>query len=259
MKRAVIFAHFDAENEVKPYILEHLRALRDCCERMVFVSTSQLPEAQLQRLAPYTQEVILRDNEGMDFGMWRRGIEHCEADLESFDELVLTNSSVFGPLMPLPALFDRMATRSFDVWGCTDNHELAWHLQSYFLVFRKPALVHPAFKAFWSSVLPYRDKGQIVRSYELGLSTFLAESGLHLGAVVAVDDLIPEVVPLARRELARATGNTTASCPMALLERGMPFVKVELLRDNPWGIDLHPIYARMQEAGYNLAWVQFDR
>ena len=257
MKRAAIFAHFDAQNEVKPYIIQHLRALATVCERIVFVSTSALPVSAQQLVKAHAQQVVLMENAGMDFGMWRQGMG-C-LDLEGIDELVLTNSSVLGPLTPLAALFDQMAHRDCDGWGLTDNHEYNWHLQSYFLVFRKPALRSPAFASFWTSVLPYKDKGQVIRSYELGLTTFLCENGLRLQAMFSTEDLFPGAVPLARKELIRATGNTTSACPLALLERGMPYVKVELLRENPCAVDLEPIYTGMHALGYDLALVQFDR
>jgi hypothetical protein len=39
----------------------------------------------------------------------------------------------------------------------------------------------------------------------------------------------------------------------------MPYVKVELLRDNPARIPLEPVYRAMKESGYAMDTVEFDR
>jgi lipopolysaccharide biosynthesis protein len=195
--------------------------------------------------------VHLKENVGLDFGMWRHALERV--DLGAWDELVLANSSVFGPLTPLARAFERMAPSDCDFWGMTNNHELAPHIQSYFLVFRRAALASTAFGRFWQGVLPYESKWQITLSYEVGLTTYLVENGLRPALVAPVEEL---PVPFWRRDV---VGNPTCRFPVLLLEEGVPFVKVELLRENPLGVPLWPIYRWMQRRGYDLGLVEFDR
>jgi hypothetical protein len=47
--------------------------------------------------------------------------------------------------------------------------------------------------------------------------------------------------------------------PMTTLMLGMPFVKLELLRDNPRGIDLRPIYEAIKKAGYDLSLIEINQ
>jgi rhamnosyltransferase len=255
MMRLGVYAHFDMQDEVKPYVLYYLRALRPHCQRLVFVSTSKLPERELAKLDGLSDEHLLRDNVGYDFGMWRQVIERT--DLSELDELLLTNSSIFGPLSPLSRVFDRMAGSACDFWGITDNFENHWHLQSYFLVFRKAALRSEAFARFWSSMLPYRDKWQTILSYELGLTTYLVESGLVGQPMVPCTSLFPSGPT--RHLIAKKRRNPTCFHPLRLLRRGSPFVKVELLRDNPAEVPLRPIHHAMLEAGYRPELIAFDR
>lgn len=254
MRRLALFAHFDAQAEVKRYIVHYLAALRTVCDDIVFVSTSPLPPAEVAKVAPFAGTVHLKDNVGLDFGMWRHALERVE--LAAWDELVLANSSVFGPLAPLADVFSRMAAKPCDFWGMTNSHEIAAHLQSYFLVFRRAALDSDAFRRFWESVLPYRNKQQIIRTYEVGLSTFLVENGLRPALVAPLDDL---PLPIWRRRKRWLTENATLGVPHLVLEAGVPFVKVELLRDNPRGVPLGPVYRSMRERGYDLGMVEFDR
>ncbi len=254
MKRLAIFAHYDAEDEVKSYVTFLLSKLRAECEKISFVSTARLPAGELAKVAPHCAEMRLEENVGLDFGMWRHALERI--DVAEWDEIVLLNSSFFGPLRPLGPIFERMGRVDCDFWGMTDSDEYAPHVQSYFLVFRRSATSAPCFSTFWQSVLPYRDKSRIIQSYEIGLTTFLVENGLRR-AVVAPLASLP--LPLWQRLNRRATKNPTSWCPLAVLAAGMPFVKLEVLRDNPAGVPLTPIYRAMEEAGYDLDLVQFDR
>src|SRR5258706_15691942 len=105
-------------------------------------------------------------------------------DLSVWDELVLTNSSVFGPLFPLRESFDGMSGNPCDFWGMTGNHEIAWHLQSYFLVFRRNILHSPLFGQFWRTVLPRQDKKATIRNYEVGLTRFFEKYRFRAGQLI---------------------------------------------------------------------------
>lgn len=256
-RRLVVFAHYDAQGEVKRYILHNLRALRAECDRLVFVSTAALGAEHLARIGEICDEIVLRDNVGFDFAMWRHVLDRT--DFAEWDELVLANSSVFGPVFPLRPVFERMAAQPCDAWGMTENDELAWHLQSYFLVFRRSVLDSPIFRQFWASVLPYRDKEQVIRSYEIGLSRLLLDHGFLLESFAQPRALDPRAgwpFPLGGR---LRPMNPTCGRPLPLLRAGMPFVKAELLRDNPMGVELEPVIREMARGGFDFSLLQFDR
>jgi lipopolysaccharide biosynthesis protein len=254
MRRLVVFAHYDAQGEVKPYVVHYLRALREHCDRLAFVSTAELGNGQTG-LDGLCDEVVVRDNVGFDFAMWQHVIARTAID--ELDELVLTNSSIFGPLRPLGPAFAAMARDSCDFWGITDNYEFKWHLQSYFLVFKKTALASEAFERFWGAILPYRDKWQTILSYELGLTQFLTEAGLVGRALVACDSLFPDgPIGYLFRHRRR---NPTCFHPVRTLRHGSPFVKVELLRDNPASVRLVPVYREIARTDYPTRLISFDR
>lgn len=257
MRRLAIYAHFDAQSEVKRYVSHTLSRLAALPADVVFVSTSPLPEREQQRAREHASRVMLKDNVGLDFGMWKHALERVE--LDGVDELVLTNSSVFGPLGDddLGRAFDAMSRVSCDFWGMTDNPELAWHVMSYFVVVRRPAIESGALGTFFEHVLPMRTKGQVIRSYEVGLTSWLVERG-HSGAVVAPAACLPPL-PWSWRLRGRPRGNPTIYHPIELLDLGCPFVKVELLRDNPANVDVARVRAEMARRGYDPSLVEFDR
>jgi lipopolysaccharide biosynthesis protein len=246
--RLCVFAHYDSQDEVKPYVLHLLRALRQECDEITFVSTSTLPETEIEKTRDHCSRTMCKDNAGYDFGMWKYALERT--DPECCDELALVNSSILGPLFPLHPIMQHMEAQDCDFWGMTDSKQVAWHLQSYFLVFRACVLRSQAFRQFWHAVLPYRNKDQVVRSYELGLTVFLQEHGFRAQPVRAVDSL-PSPISLSR--FRRKRFNPTHKRAGHLLARGFPFVKLELLRDNPEHIHLGPIFRAIQRSGYDMS------
>ena len=257
MKRVAIYAHYDGRGVVRRYVEYQLRRLREACDEVVFVSTAELPEAELAKVRPYCVRATLRENVGYDFAMWKH--ELLQMPLDDVDELVLTNSSVFGPLFPLQDAFAKMAPVACDFWGMTESPTPLWHLQSYFLVFRGMALRHPCFRQFWESLYPYRTKRQLIYSYELGLSTFLVEHGLRAAAYAPYEQ-IAQVAPRypwsRRREPPEL--NPSIFFPFALIERGMPFVKVEIFRDNVSKVPLSSLRRAIKATGYDVSLLEYD-
>lgn len=228
-RRLVLFAHHDPDDDVAPYVRVHLDALRALAARVVLVTTAPLSPRTAASLLGPCDHVRLRGNAGYDFAGWAEAL--AAEDLDAFDEVVLTNSSVVGPLRLLQEVFDEMDRRDVDWWGLVEAPSPARHVQSWFLVFRRAAHRHPAFARFFRSVLPYRDKAQVVLSYELGLTKFLDENGLRRGALLPHDEVRRRAPSLYPR------GNPTYHLAAELLELGLPYVKVEALRGVAFGRD----------------------
>jgi rhamnosyltransferase len=254
MNRLAVFAHFDARDEVKPYVIHHLRALSEVCSAIWFVSSAALPKGELSKVQPWCERAWTRENVGYDFGMWREALDGVDAT--QWDEVVLTNSSVFGPVFPLSEAFEKMGQTGYDLWGMTDNPEVRWHLQTFFLVFRKRLLASPKFRKFWTEATPLRDKNDVISKYELGVSEYMQRAGFEVGALVPYSSLPAR--PLLERLRLPVWYNPTILLPLALLERRMPYVKVELLRDNPAQRPLRPVLRAMRRAGYDLRLIQID-
>lgn len=79
---------FDALEEVKPHVLFHLEALKEWGAEVFFISNSDLPTQETTKLQPLVHRILLRENRGMDFGMWKEALE--SVNLDCLDELGLS-------------------------------------------------------------------------------------------------------------------------------------------------------------------------
>jgi lipopolysaccharide biosynthesis protein len=179
--------------------------------------------------------------------MWQHALTRTQ--LADVDELVLLNSSVVGPVFPLQPIVQQMSSDACDFWGMTDNTEFGWHLQSYFLVFKRKLLESPDFGEFWRGIEPNQSKQQIIESYEVGLSKYLLERGFRGRAFAAADTWAS---PLKRWWMRRRKRtNATLWYPLELLNVGMPFVKVALLKDKSRPV-VPAVVEAMRLAGYEI-------
>jgi lipopolysaccharide biosynthesis protein len=293
MNRLCIFAHFDQDNAVDDYVFSYLESLGQVCTKIVFVTTSVLAEIASARLGQYCDLIITRENRGYDFASWQVGIK--KESLLDYDEILLCNDSVYGPLFPLEEAFKSMSEKDCDFWGMTESNQISYHLQSYFLVFRKSVLLSLVFQTFWKNVAIQASKMTIIRTYEVGLSKVLLEAGFKAGvyatyrpsflkrlasitrsSIIRLSKTRPEGIfglliaaarrigskikdqlfeePLRRRWLFIPLGTfriiraalkkkehnvTHMFWKELIVSRRMPFLKVELLRDNPMNVKIN--------------------
>jgi rhamnosyltransferase len=131
----------------------------------------------------YVINIILRDNEGYDFMSWQKGIQSI-SNIEKYDEVIFCNDSCYGPIYPLEHIFSQMNKKNADVWGITDSNQISYHIQSYFMVFKKNVFLSESFKSFINSIAIEKSKEDIVRKYEVGLSDMLLENGYSLDSFI---------------------------------------------------------------------------
>ena len=256
MGRAVIVAHHDRDGVFDDHMVAAIDAYRAVADHLVVVSTSapMLPAAA----APLVDHFLCRPNEGYDFCSWRAGIGLL-GQMASYDEVLCVNDSVYGPLFDLgPALADpRLAHADFGGM-CLSTQDPAGgrtprpHIQSWFLVFRRPVIESDAFRGFWSSVVPLEHKRDVVERYEVGLSERLVEAGFRMAALYdqrehgpsTLQEMLPHLSwrALGRsfrhlRKARRVAHNPSEVHWRRLLEAGVPFAKVSLFVPNHYGLD----------------------
>lgn len=255
VRRACVFAHYDKDNIVDDYVYYYLSHLSGLAEKVVFVTVSAISDDHIDGLEKMGIEVIVRDNKGYDFFSYKLGLEKLLED--NFDEIILCNDSVYGPFFHLKDLFESMGSLDCDFWGITDSNQIEYHVQSYFLVFKKAVAKSSVFIDFWESLKVIDNKREIINAYEVGLSKKLICAGFKsevVYSVARVNDFksrLLQTVYSFRESIARvfmkdfyrnffakllAIGKVNPNITIvfwkrALVDGGSPFLKVALMRD----------------------------
>lgn len=222
------FSHYDKNGIIDPYVIYYLEKLLSLGCDIVFVSTAKnLAESEIEKIKDICAQVILKENIGYDFGSWKTALGLCETLLLNYEKLLFCNDSVYAPVYDLQTLFLQMQERDLDMWGITESRDMGYHLQSYFLVFDKKIFQDPKFLQFWENYTTYKYKRNVIEHYEVGLSRFMMKNGYKLAAYCSMEKHMNDTYNMSH-----------FSWKSLITDKGSPFIKIELFRDNPMMIDL---------------------
>ncbi len=223
MKRILFFSHYDRHGVIDPYVEYLLENLHGYFCEIIIISHSALDKYNQQKLLKYASRVLTTPNKGFDFSAWRDGILDYGYDkLTQFDEVLFVNDSCYGPITGFDALFKHFEQSQCDYWGVTDNGRRdgagveSYHLQSYFLGFRRKAFLSAGFKECLLQVPKSESLADLIVEKEIGLSRALQQAGLQ-GEVFVNTSTTPVN--------AGEPPNPLVFNPMPLLAKGLPLIK----------------------------------
>lgn len=196
-KRLGIYLVYDRQNIVDEYIGYFLRELRGCVSTLAVVCNMGHIERGEEILRKYADQIFFRENSGFDAGGFKDALCSLigwEAVL-GYDELILANDSMFGPLRPMKEIFEEMDTRETDFWGLTKNgpyqkagiDEYPEHIQTFFLAIRSKLLHSGHFRDYWESMGYFQSFNQTVREYELRFTPHFARLGYTYDVLADID------------------------------------------------------------------------
>ncbi len=175
--------------------------------------------------------------------------------MQAVDQLILTNSSLLGPVAPLSSVIEKMADHS--IWGMTENFHPRHHVQSYFLAFKKDVLQRTFFWDFFSNIIPFATMSSVINAYETTWADYFATQGF-LPAIVAPPELGLEYRRTKIAQLFRSQSYKTYPVdpcffyPEELVMAGVPYVKVKLFQGNNHNRNLHRMMAYVVNAGVTV-------
>lgn len=224
MRRLVVYFHYDAQGVIDAPCRRVVEAM-ERCGQIIFVTNGTLEEDDRSWLQSRTVEVIERPNVGLDVGAYRQILlQFGPGGLSLYDELILMNFTLVGPVWPLESMFHAMDARpDLDFWGITRHYamrsrrfggDVPEHLQSHFLVVRASLFRQDAFWTYWNKMPLPKSYEESVSLHETRFTPHFAGLGFRWDSYVDTADLREIFV------------NPIMACPRELLEnRGCPFFK----------------------------------
>lgn len=216
------FVSFAPQPALKKHVRTHIEHLLRSGVRVVLVLNTELMADQMLVDADLLRQLsgaYIRENVGFDFAAWAHLYSLCANQVSQWTRLFLVNDSIVGPLNV--ADFDRMMLgirrSNADVVGLTESRSPLRHVQSFFLVFNRTALHHPAVDRVFRRMLSLPSKGQVIDVYETRLTHMLADQGLRCESIFPPLSDDPH------------SSNDTSFRWAQLIGIGFPYIKTSIL------------------------------
>ncbi|MGU3341859.1 rhamnan synthesis F family protein, partial [Methylobacterium mesophilicum] len=232
-----LFVTHSPNGYIKPHVETYIKALiREKISVILIISTNAHNVSIPNYLIENCAAIFQRTNRGYDFAAWAHVIKN-EADILKSKTLYLFNDSVVGPVgqAEFKNSLKRIRDSEYDVIGLTDNLQLGWHLQSYFLAFKPSVLVSDVFSRFLSSIVEFSSKYSVIYEYETQLTRILSDAGFNCVALFPATEMT----------------NYTAYRWRQLLDNGFPFIKVNILVRLIARLDITCWRERLRFKGYD--------
>lgn len=190
--RALIYTLFDKDGIVDGYVLYFLKELKPWTQRQIVVSNGPLNAEGERALKELGCEILIRENKGFDAWGVKAGIEYVGfEELARYDEVLIANNTLFGPVCSLQPMFETMAERKVDFWGiashagmpdfdpfhCNPYGYIPEHIQSFFYAVRGSLIRGEAFRKFWTQLPQLPDYNAAVGLYETVMTRYFSDAG----------------------------------------------------------------------------------
>ena len=227
MKRLIVYFHYDPLGQIDTACRVAVEAMARYGE-VFFISNGTLRPADRAWAASITRACRERENTGLDVGAYKEALAAIGRErLAKYDELVLMNFTLAGPVCPLGPMFAAMEARpELAFWGLTRHYamhsrrfggrsgEVPEHLQSHFLAVRAPLLHSEDFWQYWQTMPLPKSYEESIANHETRFTAHFAALGCKWDSYVDTADLKSIFV------------NPLMACPRELLaHRSCPFFK----------------------------------
>ena len=204
MKRGAIYFFYDKDGVVDRYVNYFLEDFKQNLDRLIVVCNGKLTPEGREEFSKYTNEIIVRENKGFDVWAYKEGIEYIGWDnLKNYDELIMLNMTIMGPIYSFKEMFDEMDSRKeLDFWGITKFHKFPvdpWglikygyipeHIQSHFIAVRNPMLTSYEFKQHWEKMRMINTYFESVSYHESIFTKKFNDKGFKSDAYIDSEDL----------------------------------------------------------------------
>ncbi|MES2762086.1 MAG: rhamnan synthesis F family protein [Bacteroidota bacterium] len=212
MRSICLYSSYFDQPGIPYYVRFYLENIIPYFSETIFITNEkELDEDSRYFLNVNNISLLKVDNEGWDFGMWYKAL--AQMDTSQYQQIALVNDSCI--LFKQPTQFFEWLRRSdADVCSVTDSNAIGYHLQSYFLVFNQKAI--PQMVNYFKEHKLLKDVGDVIETYEVGLSKELLNKGLKLDACYSSKDYHGEFSP-------------TFYLAERLLRSGMPMIKKKIV------------------------------
>lgn len=187
--RLVIYFHYDPRGQADTACRFAVQAVREVAQAVLFVTNGKLtPESRAWAESLPGLTLLERENTGFDVGAYKAALASLgRAALDAYDEVVLMNYTLAGPVRPLAGFFAAMEAKDLDFWGLSRHYAMRSrrfggktgtvpeHIQSHLIAVRRP--MYDDFWAYWQQIAPPQSYEESVACHEARFTAYFASRG----------------------------------------------------------------------------------
>ncbi|AQS85442.1 MAG: rhamnan synthesis F family protein [Acetobacter aceti] len=246
-----LFASYAPTGHIPAHTAYYLSELTSCgfTVHLALSGYADIPAATLDFCQNNSVTPWPRPNMGHDFGAWKDLI--LQGCTRQASRVLLVNDSVFGPFAPLSTLFARMEQKETDVWGIIESLDVLPHLQSWFICFERNSFHAPAVQRVLLQDFTQMTREELIWHGELGLAVACRMEKLRTDAVWS------DRKSFLSRSI-KKTNVMHSHWRHLLRTKSVPFIKTELLRDNPFRLASvrHWKDALPAQSAFQTSWIE---
>ena len=187
VRRLCFYAGYSNRGILENYVIYCLKELSDYAD-IFYCADCDMADDELEKIKPFVKYCIAQRHHRYDFGSWQL-LFSMVPNIDKYDELILMNDSVYGPLISLQPIFEKMQNADVSAWALCGNK----FMMSFFIVLKKDIFTANWFADFMGNIKQLEDKADIVRLYEQGLSDLITQKGLKWDCVYSSNNLKKQI------------------------------------------------------------------
>lgn len=186
-KRVCIFSTYDEDSVVQHYVLHCLSEIKRYGFEVIFVSTSEgINESDEKKVAEFSSNIVIRENEGHDFTSWKEGTKYISWDIA--ETILFLNDSIIFPLYDFADEMKTMVKSEIDFWGLIDSQSNGVFVNSFFWLFNRKITSSNWFREFCENI-PVRKKQYYVEEYEAKILNIIRRKKLKYKTFINTKEL----------------------------------------------------------------------
>lgn len=184
--RLGIYCFYDRNGHAGTFIDAFLQDLSEHLSKLIVVVNGALDETSRTMFSKYTDQIIIRENEGLDAAAYQQVMMTLGwSELTKYDEVICLNDTILGPVYPFSEMFDAMDSRDVDFWGITaytqENSSamgfIPTHLQAYWHTYRRSLVQSSAFQRYWEQLPVYDNYADVTHKHEMTFTKHFSDLG----------------------------------------------------------------------------------
>lgn len=190
MERIGIFHLYNKCGIVESYIEKLLESMVSILSKLIIVINGDLGNMELCKLERFSDFIYIRENVGYDAGAYKDiFLELHQEDWKQWDEIILFNSTFYGPFYSWDNIFEVMSKKEIDFWGLSRHlggvqmrkggSFAPEHIQSYFLAIRRRIVNSSSFWKFWKKMEYPESYYEAVENFEWEFTSFFKSCGFN--------------------------------------------------------------------------------